>query len=68
MCSLKRMWFNQPSTLQPHHNLHGTRVLACPASAITRQVYLLEGPVISMQVMSNTLSEGWPQREGVSDV
>jgi hypothetical protein len=25
---IKRMWINQPSTLQPFHKLHGQRVLA----------------------------------------
>lgn len=52
---MTRMWVNQPSTQQPLHHMHGTNVLADPDN----RVYLLSGPVISMQVPPNTLSKGW---------
>ncbi len=66
----KRMWINQPSKLQPNHEHHGKNVLAVlerpadkknPFHPIppTYRVYFLEGPVISMEVYSFELSEGW---------
>lgn len=53
-----RMWINQPSTLQPHHDLHGENVLAIRNSDLWR-VYFLKGDVISMNLAFNTLSKGW---------
>lgn len=58
---MKRMWINQPSTLQPLHGLHGVRVLARPDTDRTARAYLLSGDVISMQVPRETLSDGWPE-------
>lgn len=55
---MKRMWINQPSTLQPFHYLHGEKVLAIPESNSWR-VYFLKDSVVSMLVPKNTLSEGW---------
>lgn len=58
---MRRMWINQPSTLQPLHHMHGTNVLAGREyradNAVT--VYLLEGDVVSMYVPSLALSPGW---------
>lgn len=53
---MRRMWINQPSTLQPLHHLHGVNVLAEGT-----KVYFLSGPTISMEVPTNPnpLSEGW---------
>ena len=56
---LKRMWINQPSTLQPLHHLHGTNVLAHHEYDTTWRVYFLSGPVISQQVFRLQLAEGW---------
>jgi len=56
----RRMWVNQPSSHQPHHAHHGTRVLALAEDPTTMRVYFLEGPVISMQMGRESLSEGWP--------
>ena len=56
--AVQRMWINQPSTLQPLHNLHGTNVLAVRED-IGWRVYFLSGVVISQQVPRGTLSEGW---------
>lgn len=57
---MARMWINQPSTLQPLHKMHGTRVLACPDTDTTMRAYFLSGNVISMQVPREALSAGWP--------
>lgn len=56
---MKRMWINQPSTLQPLHKLHGTNVLAQSDTDDTYRVYFLSGDVMSQQVPKNTLSDGW---------
>ncbi len=60
---LSRMWINQPSTLQPHHALHGERVLAIPESGDTYRVYFLRGDVVSQQMAKTALSDGWPEKE-----
>jgi hypothetical protein len=56
------MWINQPSSLQAHHSLHGTRVLAEPEPNNPRiyRVWFLDGPIHSQQVPAVALSEGWP--------
>jgi len=54
----KRMWVNQPSTLQPLHDLHGTNVLAIPEREGYR-IYFLAGPVISQEASTLCLSDGW---------
>lgn len=55
-----RMWIDQPSSLQPHHKLHGTNVLAHPEyDGPTVRVYFLTGNVVSQQVLKNALSHGW---------
>ena len=61
--TLQRMWVNQPSTLQPHHDLHGTNVLAHLEYDDTMRVYFLSGPVISQQMSRLALSDGWPSEE-----
>ena len=53
---MNRMWINQPSTLQPLHELHGVRVLADG-----NRVWFLDGDVVSMEVPPRTLSKGWPK-------
>ena len=57
---MERMWINQPSTLQPYHNLHGVRVLAIHEYDSTWQIYFLSGDVISQQIDRLALSDGWP--------
>lgn len=59
---MKRYWINQPSTLQPLHNLHGTRVLAHQEKSGQWRVYFTSGDVISQYVPPNVLSKGWPQQ------
>jgi len=60
--ALKRMWIDQPSTLQPLHSLHGTNVLAQPDTDKVMRVYFLSGDVISQQVPNEALSPGWNTR------
>jgi hypothetical protein len=52
----ERYWINQPSTLQPHHKLHGTNVLV---DTTDYTCYFLEGAIISMLIDPLCLSKGW---------
>jgi len=59
----ERAWINQPSKLQPLHHMHGQRVIAVrERDGDTIRIYLLEGPVASMDAFSNCLSAGWPPK------
>lgn len=56
------MWINQPSSLQPHHKLHGINVLAIQEGIIgggVHRIYFLSGETISQQIHSRALCEGW---------
>lgn len=53
---MKRMWINQPSTLQTYHKYHGKNVLFDEKQM---RVYFTKGPVISMEINKLSLSEGW---------
>ncbi len=56
---LKRMWINQPSTLQQHHALHGLNVLAeCQEGQYTT-IWFLSGDVYSMDISKMCLSDHW---------
>jgi hypothetical protein len=59
----KRMWVNQPSTLQPFHNLHGTNVLAIPEREGIYRIYFLAGPIIDQELSALCLSDGWNDQE-----
>ena len=61
---MKRMWINQPSTLQQHHDLHGRNVLAQMDGPNCYRVYFLSGPVVSMRLLKGCLSEGWTSANG----
>lgn len=58
---MKRMWIDQPSTLQLLHDYHGTNVLADynDMDGIRCTVYHLEGGVTSMMIPTLCLSPGW---------
>jgi len=56
---LRRMWINQPSTLQSEHHRHGTNVLAAHEYGRTWRVWFLSGPVESSQILGECLSPGW---------
>lgn len=63
MRNIRRMWVNQPSTLQPDHALHGTRVLADLDDKTwdhSTQVFFIEGPVHSAVLLTSSLSDGGP--------
>lgn len=57
---MRRMWINQPSTLQPLHDLHGKNVLASeeirPGTVI---IYFLLPGNISEECQTSCLSHGW---------
>lgn len=57
---MKRMWINQPSRHQPHHELHGVRVLAMWEEKNYAIVFFLSGDTVSMRMGWECLSEGWP--------
>jgi hypothetical protein len=57
--NLRRAWINQPSTQQEHHDLHGRRVLAAEDRDGVSRVFFTEGPVVSMELRSTSLSDGW---------
>jgi hypothetical protein len=56
---LKRMWVNQPSTLQDDHALHGVNVLAEQSNDEYITVYFTAGNIISQRMSRLSLSEGW---------
>lgn len=65
----KRMWINQPSSLQPYHEYHGTNVIAstmiyADGGKLGKEVvcYFLEGDIESMPIPLLCLSEGWINR------
>jgi hypothetical protein len=55
----RRMWVNQPSTLQPLHKRHGENVIAVLDYKDTYRCYPISGEVSSFQCRSQSLSEGW---------
>lgn len=57
---LKRMWINQPSTLQPDHKYHGTNVLIEKDNDEEYiDMYFTSGLIISMRIARLSLSNGW---------
>lgn len=63
MLKLKRMWINQPSTLQPDHKLDGTNVLAEESDGEFTDIWFLSGPVVSQRIARSSLSLGWVHRK-----
>lgn len=66
--ALTRMWIDQPSTLQPHHALHGTNVLAEHEFGDTMRIYFLSGAVSNQQISKMALSAGWQPAAPVETV
>lgn len=68
----QRMWINQPSTLQPYHNLHGINVLAIPGRTNNYYwVYFLTNDtngrdIESMEVHRMALSDGWQTQSNIN--
>ena len=58
--NLKRMWINQPSSKQPFHELHGSRVLVVHDSSSTARIFFVDGAVESQDIDPLALSDGWP--------
>jgi hypothetical protein len=57
---IDRKWINQPSTLQPLHEYHGTNVLAEKLPTGDYCVYLLSGEKFGITpVPARSLSPGW---------
>jgi len=54
-----RAWINQPSSLQPFHFLHGTKVLAVADDPGYFRAYFLSGDTIDIRVPDLALSPGW---------
>lgn len=57
---VRRAWINQPSTLQPLHRMHGTRVIALPSTEDQCVVCPVDGDIVSLLVPKSCLSSGWP--------
>lgn len=55
--SYYRAWFNQPSTLQQHHDLHGKRCIVVDYNRPSVRVFFTEGAVHSMEVLRGCLSK-----------
>lgn len=51
-----RGWINQPSTLQPLHNLHGKRCIVVPDTNGMVTIWFADGPTRSMRVDPNCVS------------
>ena len=52
-----RAWINQPSTLQPLHNLHGVKCIAVEDRPGNVRLYFTEGAVHSMDADPLCVSE-----------
>jgi hypothetical protein len=57
----ERVWINQPSTLQPDHDIHGVNVLAIQDGNDPNyaRAYFLSGPTESRRVFTACLAKGW---------
>ena len=56
---IQRKWINQPSMLQPYHNLHGMNVLY---DTEDKRIYFLEGQqgnIVSQLIDPIALSDDW---------
>lgn len=70
--SMYRAQIDQPSTLQPLHRLHGTKVIADSDSVEKNggksvTVALIDGPVTTMMVPLNAITKGWDSHNGLTD-
>ena len=58
---MARYWVNAPSTLQSYHRYHGLRVFGPrDLSEPSVTVYPVTGETVSMTILSQYLSPGWP--------
>jgi hypothetical protein len=59
-----RVWVNQPSTLQPDHNIHGALGIALEDPNVHPDcvdVYWVKGEAICSRMLRASLSRGWPE-------
>jgi hypothetical protein len=66
--SLRRMWVDQPSTLQHAHKYHGAHVLVVEEELAREkivQVWFASGDVISTMMDRIALSNGWPTKSNI---
>lgn len=65
MSTHRRMWINQPSTLQPDHHQHGRFVITDEGYPGNSNKFVMclfpTGPVKSGFVSRLSLSPGWPE-------
>lgn len=57
--NMKIYWINQPSKLQPCHNMHGQKVIADLSNKSDKMVdvYFCEGKIISARIPKICLSK-----------
>lgn len=53
---LYRAWINQPSTAQPHHNLHGRYCIVADTKEPFVRAYFTEGPIHSTMISRLAIS------------
>ncbi len=53
---LYRAWINQPSTLQPDHDLHGRYCIVADTKEPYVKIYFTEGPVHSRMIARLAIS------------
>lgn len=51
----RRVFINQPSTLQHHHKLHGRYAIAIPENGPVCEIHFTEGDVHSMRIQKGCL-------------
>jgi len=51
-----RVFINQPSTLQPHHDIHGKVGIAIPEDGEVLDIHFCEGSIHSMRIHKSALS------------
>jgi hypothetical protein len=56
---IKRMWINQPSTLQQYRGFHGLNVLAVYEAGELDRIFFLSGAIVNQQIDPAALSPGW---------
>lgn len=52
-----RGWINQPSSLQPLHDMHGTPCIVQDSGGVTVRVWFISGPVHSLEASRLCISE-----------
>lgn len=61
MSGVRRMWVNQPSTMQPMHDRHGQLVIAHHDYDDQWRCFPIAGNTVSFMANRLWLSDGWPR-------